>query len=281
MICPNDGINAYTDRYLAGRDVSADYAATVRARVERFVSWCGAELRIGELTCDLANEWLAELAAGGMNPRTLWGHRAALLCVWRSAYQAGENDHPPLRLREIKKPALLIRAYTQHELRRILSHAATLARRHRDGNSQADFWQAAIHVGYCLGARRGDLLDLLREQITDQGYVQFVQHKTGFISAGKLSQQAMHFVGRLSGVAVLPWPYKRACFTRTFKRLRSAAGVTRGTFKWVRRSAGSYAESELRGNGARLLGHRSETTFRDHYEDATISQPSPVEPPPL
>lgn len=282
MICPNDGMTAYAARYLAARDISPDYVATVHARISRFVAWCGAEIRIGELTCEIANDWLAELAAAGMNPRTLWGHRAALLCVWREAYTAGDNDFPPLRLRKIKKPALIIHAYNHAELRVILSYAATLSGRHQDGNKRADFWQAAIHAGYSLGARRGDLLTLQRKQISPGGKIRFIQHKTGFPAGGVLSKEALQFIGRLvsTGLA-LPWPYQPDCFSRTFKQLRKDAGVKRGTFKWVRRSAGSYAERQKAGDGQRLLGHRCESVFRTHYEDTGITGERPISPPPL
>jgi integrase len=282
MICQNDGITAYCDRYLAARDLCPDYCDLVRARIDKFCRWCGADIRIGELTNELANDWLGELAEGGMNPRTLSGYRAAILCIWREAFAAGDNDHPPLRLRRIKKPALLISAFNHDELRAILDHAASLKRKHRDGNSAADFWQAAIHVGYSIGARRGDLLKLQRDQITPDGVIRFVQNKTGFAAGGRLSADALDFIRRLvSDGPALPWPYKRAAFTRAFKRLRSAAGISRGTFKWVRRSAGSYAESQRAGDGAKLLGHRCEHIFRLHYQDDMITGAEPVQPPPL
>jgi len=54
------------------------------------------------------------------------------------------------------------------------------------------------------------------------------------------------------------------------------AGLQSGTFRWLRRSAGSYAESVQRGNGAAALGHRSEGVFRTHYDDPSISKPTPI-----
>ena len=282
MITADLGLTSYTDRYLLGRDVTPDYAATTRARVAAFTAWCGSDIRVGELTCELANEWLAELSAGGMNPRTLSGYRAALLAVWREAYYSGDCDHPPLRLRAIKKPALVVEAFTLQDIATLLSHAATLQGCHSDGNQRADFWQAAIHAGYSLGCRRGDLLDLRRDQIASDGTIYFVQPKTGYVAGGRLSGAAMHFIGRLAskGPAV-PWPYKKTCFSRTFKRLRKAAGLIRGTFQWVRRSAGSYAERERAGDGPRLLGHQGPGVFRSFYEDRRITASNPIQPPRL
>jgi integrase len=254
----------------------------VRARIDRFCQWCGSELRIGELTNELVNDWLADLAAGGMNPQTLSGYKASLRCVWRSAFEAGDNQHAPLRLRRIKKRALIIQAYRHDELKRILDYMATLDGTHPDGNKRSDFWQAAVHCGYCLASRRGDLLTLRRDQFDDNGVVRYVQHKTGFANGGKLSIEAMYFVRRLaSNGPLLPFPFKRACFSRTFKRLRKAAGIERGSFKWVRRSSASYAELQRAGDGSRLLGHRCESVFRQHYDDSSITGAVPVSPPPL
>ena len=282
MITADLGIVRYADRYLLGRDVTPDYAATVRARVAAFTEWCGSDIRVNELTCELANEWLSELSANGMNPRTLSGYRAALLAVWREAYYAGDSEHPPLRLRKIKKPALIISAFSHQEIATLLLYVAKLQGTHPDGNRRADFWQAAIHAGYSLGARRGDLLQLERNQIGADGVIHFVQNKTGYIAGGRLSPEALAFMAKLQSTGrALPWPYKKTCFSRTFKRLRKAAGLARGTFKWVRRSAGSYAERERAGDGSRLLGHQGQAVFRAFYEDRTITGEVPVQPPRL
>lgn len=281
MITADLGLVSYTDRYLLGRDVTPDYAATTRARVGAFTAWCGSDIRVGELTCDLANEWLAELSSGGMNPRTLSGYRAALLAVWREAYYAGDSQHPPLRLRRIKKPALVVTAFTHEEIATLLQFAAGLAGTHRDGNRRAFFWQAAIHAGYSLGARRGDLLSLDRSQIGADGVIHFTQSKTGYVAGGQLSADALSFIARLSGPHALPWPYSRTCFSRSFVRLRKGAGIARGTFQWLRRSAGSYAERDRPGDGARLLGHQGQEVFRAFYQDRKISGALPIAPPQL
>ena len=64
-------------------------------------------------------------------------------------------------------------------------------------------------------------------------------------------------------------------------RLALAVGIRPGQFKWIRASAGSYAEAEAAGNGSRMLGHRSPQVFREHYEDLSITRAAPLVPPPL
>jgi integrase len=282
MIALDRGITAYTDRFLLSRSVSPDYANTLRQRIDAYCAWAGNDVPIDSLNCDLGNEWLQDLADGGMSAWSLVGYRGALLTIWNDAFQAGENENPPLRLRRIKKPRLVVEAYTHVEIKLLLKAASRLARKHRDGNYAKDFWAAAIHVAYCCGPRRGDLLAVEWKQISPDGVLSFVQHKTGFPNNVVLSKEALRLCRRLRGDGrLLPYPYNEDWFTTCFKRLRNAAKIERGTFKWIRRSAGSYAEKVQKGAGARLLGHRDESVFRRFYDDPTISGQRPTEPPPL
>ena len=86
----------------------------------------------------------------------------------------------------------------------------------------------------------------------------------------------LHHTGGLA----FPWPYHLNVFSLTFRLIARLSG-TGGTFKLYRRAAGSYAEREAAGAGSRLLGHRSESVFRCHYDDPTISLSAEVSPPPI
>lgn len=282
MIAFERGLIAYCERYLLARDVSSDYAKTLRARVARFCVWCGADVTIDSLSPDLVNEWIAELDAAGMNKWTLSGHRQNLLAVWNHAYLAGDNDNAPNRLRKVRKPRLIIEAYTQDELRALIAAAAKLTALHADDNKASDFWCAAIHAAYSCGARRGDVLTLEWKHVAPTGRLTFLQSKTQYTHTVQLSKEALYFAGKLTTTGkVLPWPYEKNWFGVCFKRLQAAAGVTRGSFKWVRRSAGSYAESVTPGAGAALLGHRDGRMFSRHYRDSSIADENPTQPPPL
>lgn len=282
MIAFDAGLVAYTDRYLLARDVSEDYAATLRARVARFCEWCGADISIDSLSPELVNEWLADLEKSGMNKWTLGGYRRNLLAVWNHAYLSGDNDNAPNRLRKVKTPRLIIEAYTHEELRKLLVAAGKLKVLHADDNKASDFWQAAIHVAYSCGARRGDVLKLEWRYVTPSGRLTFVQNKTQYTNTVQLSKEALYHAGKLTTTgAVLPWPYERNWFGVCFQRLKKAAGITRGSWKWIRRSAASYADSVSPGAGARLLGHRDGRMFSRHYRDSAITDERPPEPPPL
>ncbi len=282
MIAFERGLIAYCDRYLLARAASADYAATLRARIRKFCEWIGADVTVDSLSPELVNEWLAELDASGMNKWTQGGYRRAILCVWNFAYQAGDNDNAPNRVRPIKTPRLIVEAYTHTELRHLLTAAAKLKGIHADGNRASDFWQSAIHTAYSCGARRGDILTLEWKHVSPSGRMTFLQNKTQYTNTVQLSAEAMKFAKRLQTTGkVLPWPYERNWFGVSFTRLRIAAGIERGSWKWIRRSAGSYAESVRPGSGSVLLGHRDARSFKRHYEDNSISTQNVIEPPPL
>lgn len=282
MIAPDNGLIGYADRYLLARSVSLDYAETLRARVAAYAAWCGCDPGIDSLCTEHVNEWLTELAESGMSAWSLRGYRQAVLSVWIAAFDAGDSRNPPLRVKLFKRPRVVVEAYTHEEIQSLLDYVRRVNKTHSDGNRAADFWQAAIHVAYCCGPRRGDLLKVKRKQVSADGTLSFVQHKTGFPHRVQLSQAARKLCAQLrSRDKLLPWPYQLDYFSKTFAKIRQAAGVTRGSFKWIRRSAGSYAERDCPGAGPRLLGHRDESVFRRFYNDESISGTLPPLPPEL
>lgn len=281
MISFDQGVIAYTERYLMARHLSPDYANTLRQRIASFCDWAGSDVPIGCISSELGNEWLGELHDGGMSVWSLVGYRQALLSVWTDAYPT-HNNNPPLGLKKFKRPQLIVEAYTHAEILSLLDRAKRLPMIHKDGNHARDFWSAAIHVAYCCGPRRGDLLKIEKKRVAPDGTLMFTQNKTGYPVRVILSAAAIKFTALLRHESLLlPWPYDEDWFSKKFGRIRDAAGIARGTFKWIRRSAGSYAERDQKGSGARLLGHRDESVFRRFYNDTSISGETPIQPPPL
>jgi len=77
---------------------------------------------------------------------------------------------------------------------------------------------------------------------------------------------------------VWPWPYRREALYRHFNRLVTAAGIRRGTFRWLRRTAATQAERVQAGSGARLLGHASRATTEAWYIDRSQFEMPPLPP---
>lgn len=274
------------ERYLAAADVSDGYADQLRHRLNSLVCFM-VGLGIGEDELDPAtitnavNHWLQFLRGSGLGPHTVDGYRRAFLAVWNFA-ENPDPQHPPLRLRRIKKPRTIPQAYTHEQIRLHLSEAAKMRGRHPDNNWRADWWQAVLEAAYSTGLRRGDLLRLKWGDVSPTGRATVIQHKTGYPVHVRLSEKAMEHAVKLHHTRGLafPWPYHMNIFSVTFKMLATKSG-TGGSFKMYRKSAGSYAERDTAGAGSRLLGHRCESVFRVHYDDPTISLAGEVTPPPL
>lgn len=277
----NRSFTKYVDKVLLQRDVTPDYAAKVRYCNRRFVRWLGYDPGIDGVNSDRVNEFLAELQKIGLRPDTVAGYRRAVLVVWNAAYQCGHNDVPPLRVRKIRCPREVVEAFEHGALRSLLAFVSNLADYLPNGVQRSTFWAGAIHAAYSTGLRRGDLLRVKRVQIATDGVAYVLQSKTGYPVTVRFSEPAIAAIDRMRvDERALPWPYHENALSRQFRRLVKEAGLC-GQFRWLRRSAGSYAEREGQGNGTRLLGHRSERIFRDHYADPNIIQRKPPEPPPI
>jgi integrase len=272
------------ERYIAARDGSPEWRRTMRSKMQQFCKWLGEPATIDRMNSEVFNKYVEYLLNSGLARRTAVGYRGIVLAIWRDAYQERLTDEPPTRLRNVKCVHPIVEAFTHDEIRKLLDTAAMFKRRFRDGNLAADFWRAAILTGYCTGLRRGDLLAIKRSQVSPDGTIRLIQSKTGFPIKVRLNADARAAVAKLNGNGddrLLPYPLGLSEFSTEFRLLREEAGLQRGCFKWLRRAAGSYAESVHAGAGTRLLGHRCESVFHKHYEDTDISQAHVYEPPPI
>lgn len=269
------------DRVLIARDVTPDYASKVRYCCRAFCEWLQCDPGIDGVDYGPVNEFLAHLQSLGRRPETVAGYRRAILVVWNEAYREGDNDNPPLRVRRIRTPRHTIEAYTHDEITTLLAHVSAMSGYFPNGVKCADFWTATIHAAYSTALRRGDLLKLLRSQIGQGGVARVLQNKTGYPITVRVSPEALAAIDRMRvDDRALPWPYHENALSRQFRRMVKSIGM-RGQFRWLRRSAGSYAEREQPGSGSKILGHRSERIFHAHYEDHVITGENPVEPPPI
>lgn len=277
----------YFEKFLASRDVGEQYAKQLRWKINHLARWYrvnrGREMRIGDVDADTVNEWLATLA--NLAAHSVDGYRRGILVVWNDAVVAGVNRHPTARLRRIKKPRVVVQAYTHDEIRKLLSAAARLRGTYRKTFSSVrrkHLWRALIHSAYSTGLRTGDLLAVKRMQIAADGTAIVIQHKTQYpvrVQFSKVALEAIEQIPDIDGRA-LPVTFNKTNFCKEFKLLRNEAGITYGTFKWLRRSAGSYAEREGYGQGSALLGHRDTRVFTRHYQDWSISSAEKAIAPP-
>lgn len=282
----SNSLKSRAERYIASHDLCPEYSLQLRRRITSWVVFLSTRGYSDDIVCpitvsELTNEWLLDLKQRGVSPHTVDGYRRAFLAVWNNA-EDPDPEHPPLRLRKIKKPRAVVRAFTHDDIKALLHIAERLKGRHPDGNFRRDYWVGVIEAAYSTGLRRGDLIAVRWASVGQDGRCRIIQHKTGFPIDVRFSEVAMTMARRLehTGGLMFPWPYHVNVFTRTFKRIADAAKAD-GSFKYLRRSAGSYAENVQAGNGAKALGHRCPKVFYAHYDDPTISQPVEITPPPI
>jgi integrase len=279
-------LGEYVEVYLAERRAQERYREEVRLKCAVFIDWLGSDPLISKLDCAIVNRWLSALLCTKLSPQTIDSYRRVLRAVWRFAYLEGDNDNPPDRVKKIRVPRKEIVAFRHDEILKLLETADAIQGYFPvNGVRQSVFWRALILSAYSTGLRRGDLLRVTKQQIDRNGRVVIVQQKTGFRVACQFSPEALATIHKIDVVEddrALPWPFHENALPRRFRRLVQDAGVNRGSFHWIRRSAGSYAEREEPGAGGRVLGHRPRfTVFAGHYFDESIAIAKPTAPPRL
>ena len=165
------------------------------------------------------------------------------------------------------------------EIRKLCMAAKALRGTGQSGVRRRLYWLAAIHAGFSSGQRWGDLVNLPVAAIHPDRTCTFTQHKTGRRITVRFSKMAMLLIHRHGQQTVIPQCYSQNHFCLTFNKLVKAAAISRGTFKWLRRSAGSYVELES-GRGPELLGN-TRAVFEASYKAERITKRPPPEPPEL
>lgn len=278
-------ITELADSYLLYRDIGDGWGKQITSRVRKFVDWLGRDPDIAEITANDVNGWLQFLQRETtLAPETCYGYRAAIHAVWSYGFQDGYTELPPMRLRKIARPLKLVEAYTQEELV-ALYNAAKLLRRNIQGTTipRCIWWPPYIAAAYSTALRRGCLLALERSQIEPNGRIVVLAKKTGKVTPRRLCPVALAGVAEIAKYhgSLLAFPRGKSPveFYQDFLGIQDLAGIQRGSSKWIRRSAISYAESVEAGQGRALGGHSDERVTVRSYRDLRIAPLPVVEPP--
>lgn len=276
-------LSDYATSYLLSRDVCADYARLIRTYIARLDSWLGHPATI-DLDADTINRWLIHVSASGLAPKTVRGHRQAVITLLRAAEEDGLRG-PLGRVRRPKVPRKPPVAWSVDEVRRLLEACKGI---HgfcsRTGCQRSTLLEATFRLCWDSGARIGDVLRFRWDDLYDDGRLVWTQHKTGVPHRARLSASTMDALQRLHAgrdrhSLLIPWIDLDTCF-RWIKKAVDAAGLKGGTKK-IRRGAASEAERRQPGSGWRLLGHTAPGLDRQFYLDPHIAYQECVTPPEL
>jgi integrase len=274
-------IMEFYDRYIAARDVTRAYAGNLRRRIKKLVANAGSESVADVFTEANLNKVLQSLAE--LSPWTVRHYRGNMLALWNAAADEGLVPYPiSRRIRRPKCPAQVVECFSHKEVQRILEASRTcFSYRMRTGVHSRQYWPTLIMLAWDTGLRRGDCWRFRKSWIKPDGSAHIVQSKTGKPTAVRLHAATIAELNKI--------PFDQACywsgsihnggrFSRQFRDIRDAAGLTHGTFKWLRRSSGSYVELEQPGAGTKHLGHSDARMFAAHYDGKLGGHTAPMPP---
>ena len=263
------------DSYILSHPMCAKHKSTFRNRLQKFIVFMGGEVLLSDLTADDINRFLISLERSHRQPATVRGFRTGLISVLKfTKWKADERED----IRRVRVPRKVVTAWTHEQIYRLIAVAETLEGFLPNGVRRSTFWLTAILGGYSTGLRWGDLSTLPVSQIRADRSCTVVMSKTQRPVTVRFSELAMRCIEEHGQAEVLPCPCTQKWFCAEFSKLVERAEIRGGSFRWLRRSAGSYADRERHGDGRRLLGHCDDVTFNNHYRDEAIVGVSVPEP---
>jgi integrase len=275
---PNETLIDVWERYELSHQMCHKHRSVMRNRARKFTEFLGKKAKLKDFDANDVNRYLVQVESQGLSPATLRGYRTALMTLLIFARWKIEDREEIRRFKMRWNPP---QGWNLAQIRKLLAVAEALQGYMPNGVAKRDFWMTAIHAGYCTGLRWGDLAKLPVDAIGRDGICSLTQNKTGRPVTVRFSPDALAWIKRHGQANVLPWPYTQKCFCQRFAQLVERAEITGGSFRWLRRTAGSYADAENRGDGRKLLGHSSDQIFDRHYNVDAITNKRPVEPTPL
>jgi len=285
---PKTTLREFVEIYAQERAISDGYHKQLRWSADKFAKFLGRDVTLGELESTDINRWIDEQRAGGRTAATLKGQRNNIVTMWRYAFEIRAVDTEPKRIKVVRIPERITRAWTLDDIDRLLVEVDKMPGYFsRTGIKKAAWFRAFVYAGFDTGLRLSDLLSLRKEHYHAGETFEVIQAKTGWRIQCRLSDTTKEAVA-----LTLPphgpdrdllFPLWGAVhqFYSTFRQLVRNAGLT-GTSKFLRRSAATYVQVE-HGPGAAMtfLGHKTPGLAQKHYVDYAIARPTLHTPPAL
>jgi integrase len=157
-----------------------------------------------------------------------------------------------------------------------------------NGIQYGTYWGSLFSAAWDSALRLGDLLSIEYGWIQKRhgcGFLRIIQSKTQREHQVQLNKCTMRLIERSieqSPHRRLIWPLKttRKRFYRDVKAIIQKANES-GSFRYFRRSAVTFSESQSPGSGQRLAAHRDSRTTRESYIDPLLLPESVVTVKPL
>lgn len=247
--------------------------------VSLFSQFLARPARLSDFTDRKVTDYMHWLMPG-REARTVNDKRNSLLTIWRHAVQLGHIEAGPRRVPRLKEPHREPTAWTIHEVGRLLNacrEARTI--QHWDGAH----WQALILTCFDTAHRIGALLQVEREQLSEDGWLLVLAKQTKHKrdTRHKLHPDTLTALRSTSpGVLLFPWPLARRQIFVHLRKLLAAAGLPntrRDLFHKLRKTSYSYAYAELGPQAASEHAAHSKDLSRVYLDVRFLHRPSVAE----
>lgn len=271
--------------YIAERNLSKMYSLNLLRGIREFSAHLGHQATTDDLIHTQINPWLDSLEKRGLADTTVANGRRMLLVLWRAAFENGEMDRPPQRIRKVRCKPRVPHAWTMEELGRLLDACERLGGKFRNLPVKRKLYMTTwVMVQFDTGIRYGDMLSLKRDSLSSDGKLTIVQEKTDRVHHVRVRELTLFKVQELIEALpghdlIFPAFCDRRRWFRFFATVRRRAGLPKGGTKWLRRSSASYVELQRPGTAWRHLGHTRPGLDVASYLDPRICSPEATMPP--
>jgi len=270
-------------QYVVIQDLSPRSEVLYRHSLAKFGEFLGHEPTADDLTSITVAEflrWRATNTRAGkpISADTVTKDRSQILTIWRWMRDEGLHTGKMPRLKKRPKVVRIPRAYTAHDMARLIVRAR---KRHgRTGGLPSSWWWSSIlYAQWVCGARIGELLKLRWRNVdTAARRVVFTadtrKGKRADISHALPDDLCRQLEEHRRGPDDLVWPWDRKWETSIYNSLRKlcqCAGVAYMPFHSVRKSSASYVHA-AGGDATAHMGHSSNEMTRTHYLSPSITQ---------
>ena len=227
------------------------------------------------------DDWIASLDRSQETKKNI---RRLALTILKAGMDAPAWVEFSSQIHRVKSPKKIPIAWSQEELRRLITQASRLKGNFQGSGCPARlYFSAWILVAYETGIRWGDQMALKRSQLRgDRLFV--IQSKTGNPIGKRLSLQCTELILQLIQQSpddtIFSWAINERNVRFRWKKLIESAGL-KGTPKYLRRSGATYVEAMQPGAATIFLGHRSPELAEANYIDPTLLPERSPKPPPL
>lgn len=267
-------------RYFVERDLEKSTRLFFLLKIGVFGAFLKRSPTLADLNRDTINRFLVKRLED-RSRETVRGERSVLVALWNDAHNVGLLEHPPSRIKPIKKQLPEPEGWDEGQLRKLVAYAATI-----DGNlkgkgiERAAYWRAFFLTAYDSGLRLGDLELLRSSMVVGAGTYRVSQHKTKKpveFSISPVTWEAIKATHPHARKLIFGGVLSRRSFFLRLREIVTGAGL-RGRTKMIRKSSGSLFERQYPGEGHTHLGNGRDVFLKHYAVDRLIQKKGRLPP---